>query len=138
MNNRVVRFILVVVGWISVVLGVIGIFLPLLPTTPFLLLASACFMRGSPRLNQWLCQHPQLGPILTTWHQHRAVSATVKRRANVMIILSFLFSIILVPLWWHKIMLFIGAIILLIGFNRVPVVKSVIHSPSVAEKEENQ
>jgi uncharacterized protein len=125
MRDLIKRTLLITIGWICVVLGVIGIFLPLLPTTPFLLLASACFMRGSPRLSHWLHQHPHFGPILTNWHQHRAVSAVVKRRANISIVLSFALSIYIVPLLWHKIMLIVIAATLLIWFNRLPVVESV-------------
>ncbi|MBV1843582.1 MULTISPECIES: YbaN family protein [Photobacterium] len=115
------RTILLVCGWICVVLGMIGAFLPLLPTTPFLLLASACFMRGSPRLNHWLLSHPQFGPVLENWHRHRSVSPRVKRRANIMMVLSFAFSIYWVPLIWHKVMLLVMLAILLFWFNRLPV-----------------
>lgn len=136
-NSRVVRYILVAIGWIAVVLGVMGIFLPLLPTTPFLLLASACFMRGSPKLNHWLHQHPQLGPILVNWHQHGAVTSVVKRRGLIMIVLSFTFSIIMVPLWWHKGMLLTGCVVLLYCFNRLPIVDIQPDSVLVAELDEN-
>lgn len=121
MRHIIRQALLLGCGWFFVALGVLGIFLPLLPTTPFLLLASACFMRGSPRLSRWLHQHPRFGPVLHNWHRNGAVSVTVKRRANITIVLSFLLSIYLVPLLWHKAMLVTIAAVLLVWFNRLPV-----------------
>lgn len=138
LKTRVVSSLYVVTGATCVVLGVIGIFLPLLPTTPFLLLASACFMRGSPRLNHWLRNHPTFGPILDNWYQHRAVSSTVKRRGNIMIVCSFALSIFLVPLWWHKGMLLVMAMILLFFFNRLTVIDKTMAGELVADKQEKQ
>ncbi|WP_120510392.1 YbaN family protein [Photobacterium salinisoli] len=121
MKQLIWRTLLLVSGWCFVTLGVLGIFLPLLPTTVFLLLASACFMRGSPRIHSWLHNHPKLGPVLDNWHQHHAISRSVKRRANLTITLSFAFSILIVPVSWVKALLFVIAIVLLIWFNRLPV-----------------
>jgi uncharacterized membrane protein YbaN (DUF454 family) len=76
-------------GWLSLALGVIGIFLPLLPTVPFLLLASACFARSSPRFHSWLLNHPTLGPPIVDWQQHRRIRPRAKIMALSMMALSF-------------------------------------------------
>jgi len=59
-------------------LGIIGAFLPLLPTTPFLLLAAWAATRGSPELHRWLLEHPRFGPPLAAWEANRAVSRPAK------------------------------------------------------------
>lgn len=105
----------------ALMLGLIGILLPILPTTPFILLASACFMRGSPRFHHWLHNHPSFGPILTNWHRYGAVSRIVKKRAYLLISISFTFSIMLVPILWVKAFLFVVFVILISWFRNVPV-----------------
>ncbi len=71
-------------------LGAIGIFLPLLPTTPFLLVAVAAFMRSSPRFEQWLRGHPLFGPYISDWTEHRAVPLSAKIIAVVTMSASFI------------------------------------------------
>ncbi|UCF42075.1 MAG: YbaN family protein [Gemmatimonadota bacterium] len=73
------KWVLISVGVICVGLGVIGIFVPLLPTTPFLLVAAACFIRSSDRLYQRLVTHPMLGPYIRNYREHRAIT----RRARI-------------------------------------------------------
>ncbi len=65
-------------GILCVVLGAIGIPLPLLPTTPFLLLAAACFARSSPTLHQWLLNNAVFGPIIQDWEERRCINCAVK------------------------------------------------------------
>lgn len=120
MKYTIIQWSLIVLGWIWVALAVLGIFLPLLPTTPFLLLASACFMRGSPKMEAWLKNHPKFGPILRDWQQQGAIDKKVKRRAAFFIVASFTLSIVLVPEIWHKGMLFLMASVLLFWFLRLP------------------
>ena len=112
-------------GIFFVGLAVLGVVLPLLPATPFVLLASTCFMKGSPRLTQWLYAHPQFGPLLTNWKTHRAISSTVKYRGNICIVISFIISIWFAPMVWLKILLFCLLFGVLFGFNRIPVLDSV-------------
>ncbi len=72
------KWFLVGVGVVSVSLATLGIFLPLLPTTPFLLLAAACFVRSSDRLYRWLMGHRVYGPIIKGYREHRALPASSK------------------------------------------------------------
>ena len=69
----ILKRLLVVLGSIFLALGVIGIFVPLLPTTPFLLLASACYVRSSERMHQWLLGHGRLGAYLRAFEEGRGI-----------------------------------------------------------------
>ncbi|HID82066.1 MAG TPA: DUF454 domain-containing protein [Chromatiales bacterium] len=85
----------ILLGWSFVLTGMAGIVLPLLPTTPFLILALACFARSSLKFHQMLLNNRWVGPILKHWEESRAVSRTTKRKASVLIILTFLLSILI-------------------------------------------
>ena len=76
-----------VAGFMLVGLGVLGIFLPLLPTTPLLLLAAACFSRSSERWHRWLLNHRTFGPIIHNWHARRCIPLKAKALAIVMVVL---------------------------------------------------
>ncbi|OOG25155.1 hypothetical protein B1C78_06985 [Thioalkalivibrio denitrificans] len=78
MTPRPFRWIYIIVGWLFTGLGIIGAFLPVMPTTPFLLVAVWAFSKSSPRLEQWLLNHPRFGPTLRDWHEHGAIGRGVK------------------------------------------------------------
>jgi uncharacterized membrane protein YbaN (DUF454 family) len=78
------RAVLVAVGVVSVGLGTVGIVVPVLPTTPFLLLAAACFVRASPRMHDWLLTHPRLGPYVS-FVDGGGMPARAKRNALVVL-----------------------------------------------------
>lgn len=81
------RWLLIGIGWIALALGLIGALLPLLPTTPFALLAAACFARASQRCHAWLLSMPVLGPAIADWQAGRGVAA-----GNKMLALGLLWS----------------------------------------------
>jgi len=75
---RPVKWLLVFTGVVSTGLGLVGIFVPLLPTTPFLLLAAACFVRSSERLYGWLLSHKWFGAYIRSYREHRAITIKTK------------------------------------------------------------
>lgn len=87
------RWIWLSAGLVSVGVGVVAIFLPLVPTTPFLLFASFAFARSSERFHSWIMQHPRLGPPIHNWHNERAVERGTKWMASASIALAFCFSV---------------------------------------------
>lgn len=82
------RPLLFVFGWIFVGLGFVGAFLPILPTTPFLLLAGVCFSKSSPRFHAWLLQLPIAGQGMRDWQHHRVIRPRAKALCLGMVILS--------------------------------------------------
>ncbi len=115
------RAVLIVVGTAAFALGVIGIFVPVLPTTPFLLVAAACYARSSTRLYEWLLSRPSIGPIVTEWRRSRSLPPGVKSRALVVVALTFTISIVLVDSLLLRGGLVTTGIILVAFVYRIPV-----------------
>lgn len=93
-GTRTRRLLLLVVGVVALGLGVLGVVLPGLPTTPFILLAASCFAKASPRLHHWLRQHRYLGPMVRDWEAHRSLPPRVKWLATAM-----MSAMVLVSAW---------------------------------------
>jgi uncharacterized membrane protein YbaN (DUF454 family) len=77
------RILLLTIAWTSIAFGVVGVFLPLVPTTPFLLLSAAIFARVSPTFESWLVDHPAFGPSVRAWRDRRAINQSAKISAVV-------------------------------------------------------
>lgn len=108
------NILFLMLGWVCILLAIIGIFLPLLPTTPFLLLAAFLFSKGSKRLHSWLLSQKTFGPIIKNWEQNGAIAPRAKALSTIMIIILFSYTLIFVNVvLWIKIVVFLtGACVL--------------------------
>ena len=88
------RGLLVTVGSAFLLLGIVGIVVPMLPTTPFVLLAIGCYSRSSPRLAQWLETHPRFGATLRAWRNEGAIGGRAKAVAVLAMALGYCFVIV--------------------------------------------
>jgi 2,3-bisphosphoglycerate-dependent phosphoglycerate mutase len=120
------RVLFVALGLFFVGMGVLGAMLPILPTTPFLLLASYFFVRSSPRLNAWLLRSKIFGPMLRDWQKHRAVRPKVKATALTILPIAVISSAYFGNLPWYLVVMLIA--LALIGATvviRLPVIREV-------------
>ncbi len=88
MSRCGMRYALIGFGWLNVALGAVGIVVPGLPTTVFLLIALWAFSKSSERFRAWLYEHPRLGPPVRAWHEHRVIPPRAKTAALAMMTLS--------------------------------------------------
>lgn len=109
MRKKLKQYLFITLGWFFVILGAIGAVLPLLPTTPFLILALACFAENSPRFHKMLLNHKWFGPPLQQWEQTHTMRPKVKKKVYLLIILTFGISITV--LWGRT-----GLQLMLVGF----------------------
>ena len=92
---RPVRLLWCLLGLTALALGIAGTVLPLLPTTPFILLAAFAFAQSSPRLHHWLTTHRRFGPLIANWQQHGAISRRTKQLSVAVMIGAFALSVAL-------------------------------------------
>ncbi len=111
-NFAAMKTLLSFLGIVSLALGIAGIFLPLLPTTPFLLLSAWLFVRSSPRLYAWLTNHPRLGPYIRNFRENRAIPLRVKIVSVTMVWLTIGYCVVAVVdewLWAQAAMVLLAA-----------------------------
>ena len=94
-QNPALRIFLLVLGGVSLLLGIVGAFLPIVPTTPFVILAAWCFVRSSEKAHAWLYRQPVFGPALRNWDRNRAIARPAKIWAISMILISLSMA------WWR-------------------------------------
>ena len=93
MRTKIKHSLLIFLGWFFVILGAIGAVLPLLPTTPFLILALTCFAESSPRFHRMLLANKWFGPPLAQWEKSKTIRREIKHKAMLLIIATFSLSI---------------------------------------------
>lgn len=113
------RLLWLSLGLLCLTLGTIGLFLPLLPTTSFMLVAAFSFARSSPRLHNWLLAHGVFGPLIINWQAHGAISLRAKIFSLISMALILIISAALrVPLWVIALQFFILALVSLFLWTR--------------------
>lgn len=110
-SNRLVKWVLIVAGTFFVGIGIIGIFLPLLPTTPFLLLATACFSRSSKRFYNWLVNNKRFGKYIKNYREGKGIPLKVKVSSILLLWITIIFSaVFVVSILFIKIILILVAV----------------------------
>ena len=120
-KSAFLRWVLICCGWVSIVAGIVGIFIPLVPTVPFLLLAAACFARSSERFHDWLIKHNHLGPLVRDYLNGGGMPLRVKGMAIGMIWVSFPTSAFLfAQVFWLKVLLISIAVVISLYLFSLP------------------
>ena len=119
-RTRGMRIFLLVAGAISLILGVIGIFLPVWPTTPFLLLTAACYVRSSERFYRWLVSHPLLSKYILPYLEGRGVPRKAKYYTTVPLWVSLMVSSWIVAIWQVQVALVLIGVCVTVYVWRLP------------------
>jgi uncharacterized membrane protein YbaN (DUF454 family) len=106
---------LIAIGSLLTAVAIVGAFLPVLPTTPFLLVAAACFVRSSPALHRRILENRIFGPYIAQWQHDHTIPRDAKRKAYGLVVVTFALSIALVDATWLRFTL-AGIGLALVGF----------------------
>lgn len=110
MLNHMKKCLFIILGTLSLLLGFVGILLPLLPTTPFLLLSSVCYLRGSKRAYRWLMTRKVIGTYLYNYLTYKAIPKSKKVAAIILLWATLFLSIMLIDHWPVRILLILVGI----------------------------
>tara|TARA_R110002072_G_scaffold52316_5_gene139530 strand:+ start:6206 stop:6658 length:453 start_codon:yes stop_codon:yes gene_type:complete len=136
-RSRLRRALLLTAGLASVGLGMLGAFLPILPTTPFLILGAACLARSSPTWHRRLLANRVVGPYLAQWNRDHTVPRRAKRKAYVLVVVTFAVSVYWVDqVWMRWVLVVVGGLLLLFLTRLRTTHETAAHVTSVAADDE--
>ncbi len=120
LKKTVIRSVWLVIGLVSLLLGVLGVFLPLLPTTPFVLLSAFCFSKSSTRMHSWLLNHRIFGQLIMDWEAHGVIRTKIKviATSSMLLLVSYPLLFIPFPIWLKAIVVISIVSVLLFIWSR--------------------
>lgn len=123
------RWIFFVLGWLFVALAALGVFLPVLPTTPLLIVAAACFARSSPRFYAWLLDSRTFGPVLRQWRATGTIPLRIKALAIALVVTvggsTIAFAL---PSPWHRLLVGAALVTGVVWIVRIPTARPLPHA----------
>ena len=123
-RSAALRALFVALGTLFLAIGIVGIFVPLLPTTPFLLLASACYLRGSERMHRWLLSHGRLGAYIRAYEEGRGIPLRAKVLALTMMWASIGYAVYRFAYPWLQAALLLVAAGVTVYLLRLPTLRT--------------
>ena len=133
----VVKYFLIVIGLLLVAIGIVGIFVPGLPTTIFLIAAAACFANSSPWLHDWLMSHPWFGPIIKNWQETRSIPRKAKVIALTMMLAACVYTWWMLDTLWLKAVIFALMIFPAIFVYRLPLTENLSKNKNMVDSVES-
>ncbi|MCW8878461.1 MAG: YbaN family protein [Kangiellaceae bacterium] len=136
-QSGVVKYSLILAGFLLIIIGAIGIVVPGLPTTIFLIGAAACFAKSSPCLHAWLLSHTWFGPVIKDWQQNKSIPKKAKVIALISMLLACIYTWFVVPSTWLIFTIYAVMIFPFIYVSRLPLSESLKNEPAVADSAES-
>jgi uncharacterized membrane protein YbaN (DUF454 family) len=134
-TSGLLRVVLLVLGWLFVGLAALGVLLPVLPTTPFLIVAAACFVRSSPRFYRWVVRSRLFGPLIQNWRATRTIPGRAKAIAIAFIVIVGGSSVVFfLTNPWVRLLLAATLLTLILWLLRVPTTAAVAATESASER----